>query len=209
MTSFRTLGLAAAPMALWLIPAAAQATDVTFAGQLPGGTDPLGGVYAVGSPFGFAQFSENAGLQSDDTQDVLFNPSGSGISKATSFTLAVTGSSAGVLSLDSGFGNFFQTFTSGSTLLSNWNATENAAGTSITYSAPTIADALLAGQRFGTTTTFSPLSATLPADFAYTITWSDAPIATPEPTAWALMIVGFAAVGGTMRRARKVQLRYA
>lgn len=44
--------------------------------------------------------------------------------------------------------------------------------------------------------------------FSFTNTFS-APGAVPEPSTWAMMILGFGAVGGVLRRRRKVSVRYA
>ena len=193
-----SLNTLAAALLLGAAPLAAHAATFTFAGQVPTGTDPLGGVYAAG-PFGggLVNFEETAGLQPDPTQQVLFNPSAAGLENATSFTLTETGTVDPILSLSAGFGVFFETYTPDSHFLSVWNATENAAGTSVTFTAPT-GEALLPGERFSTDVTFSEAN-TLPAGFAFDVTWGGA---VPEPQSWALMILGAGAAGAALRRRR-------
>lgn len=44
------------------------------------------------------------------------------------------------------------------------------------------------------------------AAFAGSITFSDSPVAIPEPATWAMMILGMGAVGYTLRRRREVGL---
>ena len=45
--------------------------------------------------------------------------------------------------------------------------------------------------------------------YPYRLTISDEPIgAVPEPASWAMMLLGFAAVGGAMRRRRRVRVSY-
>lgn len=197
-----------APAIIAATPFAAQATVVTFDGGIPGGTDPLGGTYVVGpSGGGLVQFEETAGHQADNTQQVLFDPAGSGLANATSFTLTITGSSDMILPLDRNFGNYFETFSADGAILSVWNATVNAAGTAITYTADA-GDELLAGQRFATITTFSQGN-DLPADFSYTLSWTgDAAAAVPEASTWAMMIVGFGLIGMSYRR-RSATVRFA
>ncbi|QJU60357.1 PEPxxWA-CTERM sorting domain-containing protein [Sphingomonas sp. AP4-R1] len=183
-----------------LAPFAAQATVVTFDGGIPGGTDPLGGTYVTGpSGGGLVQFQETAGHQADDTQQVLFDPTGSGLANATSFTLTITGSTDMILPLDRNFGNYFETFAADGSILSVWNASVNAAGTAITYTADAGSE-LLAGERFATITTFSQGN-DLPADFSYTLSWTgDAAAAVPEAATWMMMILGFGLVGLSYRR---------
>lgn len=196
------------PAMICLASPSARAATITFDGQLPSGSDPLGGTYSAGpTGGGLVQFDETAGIQADPTKQVLFNPVGSGLADATSFTLKITGSLNGILPLDRGFGNFFETFKQDSSILSSWTATENAAGTEITYTAGS-GNALLPGQRFDTVTTFSMFN-NLPTDFAYSITWTgDAVTSVPEPTIWAMFIGGFGLIGVRMRR-RKVAVSFA
>ena len=200
MSFLRAAALAALiPAAIAAAPLSAQAGTYTFAGQVPAGTDALGGAYTIG-PFGggLVNFSEDAGTQSDPTQQVLFNPGSSGLKDATSFTLTETGALDPILSLNAGFGNFFETYTSSGNFLSDWTATENAAGTSITYTAAP-GEALLPGERFAVVTTFTQAN-TLPSDFAFNVTWGGA---VPEPSTWALMISGVGLVGGSLRSRRR------
>ena len=201
----RKLLVALVPLIIAATPLAAHAATFTFDGAVPDGTDPLGGSYHVG-PFGggIVNFQEGAGNQPDPTQQVLFDPTGSGLANANSFTLTVTGSSDKILPLDFGYGNFFETFNADSTILSDWTASVNDAGTSITYTAAP-GDTLLPGQRFSATTTFATFN-TLPADFAYTITWTGDPTATaavPEVATWGMMILGFGAIGSALRRGKR------
>lgn len=201
MSFLRAAALAALiPAAILAAPLSAQAGIYTFTGQVPGGADTLGGDYTIG-PIGggLVNFTESAGEQPNRSQQVLFDPSGSGLKDATSFTLTETGTLDKVLPLSAGFGNFFETFTPNSFFLNDWTATENAAGTSITYTAP-VGEALLAGERFSTVTTFSNAN-TLPSGFAFTITWGGA--AVPEPSTWALMISGVGLIGGSLRSRRR------
>lgn len=185
------------PVLLGFAPLAAHAatTTFTFTGQNPTGVDPLGGVYQVGAfGGGLTNFEEVAGLQPDPTNDVLFTPA-NGLANATSFTLTITGGNDKLISLSEGFGMFFTTDHPNDDFLSDWNATENKAGTSITFTAPDAADALVAGERFGVDVTFTK---DLPKNFAYTITWGGA--AVPEPATWAMMIAGLGMIGGALRR---------
>ena len=196
--SIRKAALSAlAPVLLGFAPLAAHAatTTYTFTGQNPTGTDPLGGTYQVGAfGGGLTNFEEVAGLQPDPTQDVLFTP-GQGLANATSFTLTITGGKETLIPLSEGFGMFFETDTANSFALADWTATENKAGTSITFTADSPADALVAGERFGVDVTFAK---DLPKNFAYTITWGGA--AVPEPATWAMMITGLGLIGGVLRR---------
>jgi hypothetical protein len=185
------------PMLLGFAPLAAHAatTTYTFTGQNPTGVDPLGGNYQIG-PFGggLTNFEEDAGLQTDKTNQVLFTP-GNGLLDATSFTLTITGSNDKIIPLSEDFGVFFETFNNQSDFLSDWTATENSAGTAVTFTADSSADALVAGDRFGLDVTFTK---DLPNNFAYTITWGGA--AVPEPATWAMMIAGLGMIGGVLRR---------
>jgi len=185
------------PALLGFAPLAAHAATAsyTFTGQNPTGTDPLGGVYQIG-PFGggITNFEEDAGLQPNPTEQVLFTPA-DGLLDATSFTLTITGSNDKLLPLSAGYGVFFETYNGSSDFLSDWKATENAAGTAVTFTAPKAADDLVAGARFGVDVTFKNA---LPSNFAYTITWTGA--AVPEPAAWAMMILGLGMIGGVLRR---------
>jgi len=185
------------PLLLGFAPLAAHAAAFTFTGQTPGGNDPLGGVYAAG-PFGggITNFEEGAGQQPDPTQQVLFNPAAGNLLDATSFTLAITGGNDKLISLSQGFGMFFETFHPNGDILSDWTATENAAKTAVTFTAPNAADDLVAGQRFDVDVTFKNA---LPNNFAYAITWGGA-AAVPEPATWAMMIAGLGMIGGVLRR---------
>jgi len=186
------------PALLGFAPLAAHAATFTFAGQTPSGSDPLGGVYQIG-PFGggITNFEEDAGLQPDPTQQVLFNPLAGGLANAASFTLAITGGADKLIALSQGFGLFFETFQPNGDILSEWTASENAGKTAITFTAPK-GDQLVAGQRFDVDVTFKN---PLPNDFAYAITWGGA--AVPEPATWAMMIVGLGLIGGVLRRDRR------
>jgi hypothetical protein len=192
------------PAAIFMAPLSAQAASYTFAGQVPNGVDTLGGSYTIG-PFGggLVNFSEIAGTQPDPTQAVLFNPGSSGLLDATSFTITETGTTDPILSVDRGFGDFFETYSASGAPLSVWTATENAAGTQVTYTA-SAGDALLAGERFNTTTTFTQADV-LPTGFAYNITWTgdSAVSAAPEPSTWLLMIAGVGLIGSALRFGRR------
>ena len=117
------------------------------------------------------------------------------MANATSFTLTITGGNDKLISLSQGFGMFFETDKLNGDILSDWTATENAASTAITFTAPNAADDLVAGQRFDVDVTFKN---PLPNNFAYAITWGGA--AVPEPATWAMMIAGLGLIGGVLRR---------
>lgn len=205
---FRRTLVALVPVAIGLMPVAAQATDVSFTGQVPGGTDPLGGNYSVGDTGGgLVQFEEITGLQSDPTQSaVTLNLAGSGLADVTAFTLSIIGSSATFLSPDAGFGDYLVTYGADGSIRSDWTGALSADGTSITYSAASAADALVSGDGFNTISTILS-GGGLPSDFAYTVTWSgDAVAPVPELSSWAMMLVGFGALGVAARRRRAVRV---
>ena len=187
------------PSLIALAPVAAQAASYTFQGDPVAGVDPLGGDYAVAPNFiGAYNFAETAAQQSDDTQDPTFNSDGSGLSGATSFTLTETGSDDPLAQFDTGF---TQDVPGGEGFA--WNTSYVGDG-EVQFTAP-VGDELVTGDQFFTTV---GLTNAPDADFAYTVTWSDAPIsAAPEPAAWALMISGAALAGATLRIARRKVLR--
>jgi len=205
MNIAKTALCAAAAVALFTVaPMAAQATTFTTVGTPGGGpestvhgNDPFGGVYTVeGGSFtgGLYSISESAGAQPDPTQQVLFNPGSSGLRYATSFSITETGG-VPFLSLDRGFGVFFETFNPDSTSLSDWDATESADGRTVTFTAQP-GTQLMPGQRFDFDATFS---GPLPSGFGYSFSWAG-PI--PEPATWGLMIAGLGMMGGVLRRKR-------
>lgn len=205
---FRTTLGVLAPMMIGLMPVAAHAADVSFVGQVPGGTDPLGGTYSVGATGGgLVQFEEITGLQSDPTQSaVTLDLAGTGLADITSFSLSITGSTATFLSPDVGFGDYLTTYAADGSILTDWTGTLSTDGKTITYTAASAADALVSGQGFNTISTILS-GGTLPADFAYTVTWSgDAAAAVPETSSWAMMLAGFGALGIAARRRRAVRI---
>jgi hypothetical protein len=188
------------PAMLCLAPLPAQAASFTFAGQVGNGTDPMGVNYAAG-PWGggITNFEEGAGQQNDPTEQPAFAPAALGLKDATSFSLTVTGSAETLLPLSAGWGNYFDVWSAAGNYLYSWDATENSAGTSITFTAPT-GEALLAGQRFDTDITFRN---NLPSGFTYDITWTGDPAAVPEPATWAMLLLGFFGLGSMLRSRRK------
>ena len=174
-----------------LAPAAAHAASYSFQGQTPSGIDPLGGNYAIGlNVFGLESFAETAAQQSDDTQDVTFHPKDGVLADAVSFTFTETGA---IDPIEQAFGTGFTHDVPGGEG-DAWNATYTGDG-QVSFEAPA-GDTLVAGDRFFTTVGFAN---PLPTGFTYTLTWSDSPSATPEPTTWTLMICGVGLAGASLR----------
>ena len=208
--------VALVPAMVALAPVAAHADSVSFTGnspvawtdpQISSGVDQVSGAnYTFYDLGGLNEFWEAAATQPDPTQQALFGTNV--LSEATSFTFTVNSPDVSISQVTS-FGQFFETYNSDSTFKSVWNTTLGADGKSITFTADSPADDLVAGERYGLSVRLLPNgTGTIPSDLDYTITWNGT-AAVPEASTWAMMIAGLGIVGMGMRRKRQVALKAA
>jgi hypothetical protein len=208
-------------LAMLVLAGSAHATTVTYTGTGATSTDPLGGTVSLttgqfgvgGGPnaAGIATWGEdpnnNAGSQ------ITFNPAGADSNfVATSFTFTYTGTQALTLnqSFDTGLTKIVST--PGNVGAGGWDTTFN--GNSVTFTAPAGINDLNPGDQFNVIVGFRNAGGGSvvidPAEFSYTVTWTGFEVAAvPEPSTWAMMLLGFCGVGlvAYRRRNRSQALR--
>jgi hypothetical protein len=185
-----------------LAPSFAQAETVTFSGTGAASTDPLGGITslttgqpgATGGPnaFGIPTWGEdpnnNGGAQ------ITFNPTSADSNfVATRFSFTYTGSQQ--LGINAAFDTGLTKIvpTPPNTGAGAW--AESISGDTVTFTAPTAQNYLNPGNEFNLIVGFTggPIIA---SEFSYTATWTGFEVAAvPEPSTWAMMILGFCGVG--------------
>jgi hypothetical protein len=160
------------------------------------GVDPLGNAYAAsGTHWGSPGYGAGT---------IAFNPlhvSNSNGSYATSFSFTFLKGVKGLIDQTpaaSPFGFLPQTRFTNVTDGVAWLASFD--GNAVTFTAPTMAAKLDAGDLF-----FVNVAFTGPVDkkkFSFAGLWDDTKVASPapEPASWAMIIVGFGALGSAMRR---------
>jgi hypothetical protein len=187
--------------ALVALTGTAHATTVTFSGTGAASTDPLGGITSLstgqpgntGGPNAFniptwgEDFNNNGSL-------VVFNPTAAdGNFVATSFSFTYTGTQAQTLNtvFDTGLTKIVST--PPNTGAGAWDTTFN--GNTVTFTAPDPINFLHPDDNFDIIVGFN--SKINPNKFSYTATWTGFSLAAaaPEPSTWAMMILGFCGLG--------------
>lgn len=160
------------------------------------GTDPLGNTWsASGNHWGEPGYLNGT---------LSFNPNmvsnGAG-SYATSFSFTFLKGVSGDIDqtpsatpFGSGPETRFSNLTTGVAWLVTYGVNE------VTFTAPTMADALQIGDTFFVNVAFTGAIDT--SRFSFAGLWDDAPVGVPEPASWAMMLVGFGALGGALRGQR-------
>ena len=170
-------------------PLAAHATDFTFTGSGLSGTDPLGSGWTAGpNEFGFSTFVEPL----TDNGFPTFK-GGDGLADATSLTFTYTGTVPNGFNMELGSGLTHIASPQGTQWITTFLSP-----TTVEFTAPK-GDELKPGDTFDVQVAFDKkITAN---NFSFTATWAGV-AAVPEPSSWALMIMGAGAVGSVMRRKR-------
>jgi PEP-CTERM motif len=172
-----------------ILPGSAWAETVTFTGGATS-TDPLGGTLSLGTELGFSGWGENPNLSNGNFS--TFNPGAidNGF-VATSFSFTYTGTQNLTYTATSGFGASLSKIvpTPPNTGAGPWDTSVN--GKTITFTAEGPINDLNPGNEFDINIEF--FGQVTPADFSYTATWTgfEQVAAVPEPSTWAMMILGF------------------
>lgn len=205
--------IAAAALMVAASTVAANAATVTFSSS----PDPLGSATSLttgapgfhGGPNAFDIPTWGEDPNTNGGAQIVFNPSGldSGF-VATSFTFTYTGSQALHLNTAYDTGLTKVVPTAPYTGAGAWNVTFS--GNSVTFTAESAAAYLHPGDEFNLIVGFTG-GTIIPADFSYTATWTGYEVAAvPEPSTWAMMILGFCGLGVmTWRRKTRGALREA
>ena len=172
-------------------PLAAHATDFTFTGSGLSGTDPLGSGWTAGpNEFGFSTFVEPL----TDNGFPTFK-GGDGLADATSLTFTYTGTVPNGFNMELGSGLTHIASPQGTSWITTFLSP-----TTVEFTAPK-GDELKPGDTFDVQVAFDKKITA--KNFSFTATWSDGlSSAVPEPSSWALMIMGAGAMGSVMRRKR-------
>ena len=187
-----------------------HAEIITFTGNGSSGVDPLGGSYSlttgpIGSAnsgpnsFGFPTWGEDAN-NNRGSDNPTFNGGASGQFVATSFSFTYTGTQTNSFntSFDLGLGRQHGPPNFGG----SWDTAISDDGKTVTFTAPSD-QYLTFGDQYdilvGFTNTIDP------GQFSFTATWTgfEQVAAVPEPSTWAMMILGFTGVGFMAHRRRK------
>jgi hypothetical protein len=165
-------------------PSHADTVSFQFAGNSASGSDLMGGTYEIGAD----QF-----FDTNKTWGVNFTEYGppSGF-EATSLTITFTGLKSNTEILDTGIETGFGRLGT-NPFGGEWETTIS--GDTITFTADA-GQFLRAGDGYDYGVLFSKKITDLP-DFGFTATWTGTELtaAVPEPSTWAMMILGFAGVG--------------
>jgi hypothetical protein len=182
----------------------AETMSYTFSGNATAGSDLMGGNYSFGvNPF----FSANQAWGANASNNGGFNnpfynpPAGF---EATSLTITFAGLDGATINTDfgTGFTRSNQTNYAG---VGAWDTTVN--GNTVTFTAGDNGF-LRPTDQFDYSVFFSKDVAD-DAGFGFTATWTGDSItaAVPEPSTWAMMILGFAGIGAmTFRRRKSAEL---
>jgi hypothetical protein len=189
------------PILVLLAVSSAHGATLTFTGTGATSTDPLGGATSLttgpgssGGPnsFGFPTWGEDP--NNNGGSQITFNPTGADNNfVATSFSFTYTGSQQ--LSFNTSFDTGLTKIVSTppNTGAGGWDTTFS--GDTVTFTAPAAQNYLDPGDEFNVIVGFTGGSI-IPADFSYTATWTGFEVAAvPEPSTWAMMILGFCGVG--------------
>jgi hypothetical protein len=198
--TFATALIASSVLAL-AAPSSASAANILFSGGVSG-TDPLGGIYTAGpndvtpgpNPFGFPTWGETVVNNGGDFP--VFSGTG-----GVAFLFTYTGSAPNTIntSFDTGMTQI------GHPQGQGWD-TIFLSPTQVEFVAPTADEphpaglSLAPGDQFDVIVGFNnPID---PSTFRFTAEWISA---VPEPATWALLLLGFGAVGWSLRRGRRLE----
>ena len=198
-----TLRIAAVAAAILAFATPAMAVVTPFGGSAVG-KDPLGDAYsASGNHWGMPGYGSGT---------ITFNPlnvSNDAGSYATSFSFTFLKGVKGAIDQTpspSPFGFLPQTRFTNVTDGVAWLVTYS--GNQVTFTAPTMAAKLDAGDTFFVNIAFTgPID---PKRFSFAGLWDDEAVASvPEPASWAMFIGGFGLVGGAVRRRQRTVATFA
>ena len=202
--------------ALVALTGTAHATTVTFSGTGAASTDPLGGKTSLttgqsgntGGPNAFNIPTWGEDPNNNNGSQIVFNPTGADTNfVATSFSFTYTGTQAQTLNtvFDTGLTKIVST--PPNTGAGAWNTTFS--GNTVTFTAPDPINYLHPDDNFDIIVGFN--KTINPDKFSYTATWTGFSLAAaaPEPSTWAMMILGFCGVGFMAYRRKNGAMRLA
>jgi hypothetical protein len=195
MKHFKLAAMAIGGLLSFAALAPASAETFTFSGNASSGSDLMGGTYALGAnPFFTSQsWGDNASTNGGSNNPTFTPPTGF---EATSLTITFNGPANPILT---SFGTGMSR-SSSNPFGSGWDM-QLLANNEVEFTAPD-GQFLRPGDQFDFFVTFQ--NAINPATFSFTAEWEGTQVAAvPEPSTWAMMMLGFAGVGFLTYRRRK------